>query len=65
MKHLKRFNENKKEKISFEEAKQWIKDNYSEQKVAEMLDEEINSGNWVDHEQMEEALNKLVQKFKL
>lgn len=54
MKHIKRFNENNKEKISFEEAKNWIKDKYSELKVAEMLDEEINSGKWVDTEQMEE-----------
>lgn len=54
MKHLKKFNENNKEKISFEEAKNWIKDNYSEERVTGMLDEEISSGNWVDTEQMEE-----------
>jgi hypothetical protein len=54
MKHIRKFNENNKEKISFEEAKQWIKDKYSELKVAEMLDEEISSGNWVDKDQMEE-----------
>jgi hypothetical protein len=54
MKHLKKFNENTSEKISFEDAKKWIKDNYTKDRVIEMLDEEIASGNWTDKEQMEE-----------
>lgn len=54
MKHIKKFNENTKEKISFEDAKKWIKENYDEDKVIGMLDEEISSGNWVDREQMED-----------
>jgi hypothetical protein len=52
MKHLKRFNENQKPSISFEDAKSWIKDNYSEDRVIDIFDEEIM--NWVDREQMEE-----------
>lgn len=52
MRHLKRFNENQKPSISFEDAKSWIKENYSEDRVVSMYDEEIM--NWVDREQMEE-----------
>lgn len=56
MKHLKKFNENEssRPKISFEEAKKWIQENYDEDKVIEMFDEEVASGNWIDREQMEE-----------
>lgn len=56
MKHLKRFNENEgtKPTISFEEAKQWILQNYEEDKVISMFDEEVDGGNWIDTEQMEE-----------
>jgi hypothetical protein len=56
MKHIRKFNEDLSERktISFEEAKDWIKSNYDEMKVTEMIDEEINSGNWTDSEQMEE-----------
>ena len=56
MKHLKRFNENETNnpKMTFEEAKEWIKENYDEDKVAEMFDEEVASGNWIDTEQMED-----------
>lgn len=52
MKHLKKFNENQKTLISFEDAKSWIKDNYSEDRVNSMFDDEIL--NWVDREQMED-----------
>jgi len=54
MKHIKKFNENSKEKISFEDAKKWLVDNYDDDKVTQMLDEEINSGDWIDREQMED-----------
>lgn len=52
MKHLKKFNESQKPTISFEDAKLWIQENYSEDRVVEMFDEEIME--WVDREQMEE-----------
>jgi len=42
------------EKISFEQAKQWIKDNYSENRIDEMFDTEVSSGNWIDDTQYEE-----------
>ncbi len=54
MKHIKKFNENLENTLSFEGAKKWIKDNYSEERVAEIFDEEINSGNWIDRDQMED-----------
>jgi len=40
--------------ITYDEAISWISKNYPENKVIEMLDNEIDDGNWVDHEQMEE-----------
>jgi hypothetical protein len=43
-----------KPSISFTEACEWIENNYPENKVEEMLDEEINGGNWIDTDQMEE-----------
>lgn len=52
MKHLKKFNEGQKTIISFEDAKQWIKYNYTQDQVVDMFDEEII--NWVDREQMED-----------
>jgi len=54
MRHLKKFNENTKPVITFEEAKEWIKQNYSEYRVIEMFDEEVSGGNWIDRDQMEE-----------
>jgi len=42
------------EKISFEQAKQWIKDNYSENRIDEMFDSEVSGGNWIDDAQYEE-----------
>lgn len=56
MRHLRRFNENESSlsRISFEEAKEWIKKNYNEDKVIEMFDEEVVSGNWIDRDQMED-----------
>ncbi len=43
-----------KPSISFEDAKSWIKENYSEDKVIEMFDDEVAGGDWIDTEQMEE-----------
>ena len=40
--------------ITFEDAKDWIKENYSEERIIEMYDAEISSGNWIDSEQMRE-----------
>lgn len=40
--------------INFEFAKNWIKENYSEERITNMFDDEISSGNWIDSEQMEE-----------
>lgn len=56
MKHLKKFNESEVTKpvITFEEAKQWILQNYEEDKVIEMFDDEVDGGNWIDTDQMEE-----------
>jgi hypothetical protein len=54
MKHIKKYNESSKEKTSFEEAKEWIKQNYSSERVSQMFDEEVYSGNWIDKDQMEE-----------
>lgn len=58
MKYLKKFNEQNihqiKDALSFEEAKEKIKELYSEDKVIEMYDEEIFGGNWIDREQMED-----------
>lgn len=54
MKHIKRFNENQLNTISFEDAKKWILDNYSEDRVNELFDDEVASGDWIDREQMEE-----------
>lgn len=58
MKYLKLFenynNEPLSNNISFEEAKSWIKENYSEDAVTEMFDEEVAGGNWIDSDQMEE-----------
>lgn len=54
MKHLKKFNESEMISISFEEAKNWIKDNYTDANVDELFDEEVSSGDWIDKEQMEE-----------
>ena len=56
MKYLKKYSlkENKSEKITFEDAKKWILENYSEGKVCEMFDEEVTGGDWIDREQMEE-----------
>ena|GEM_PF-6697914 len=42
------------EKINFEKAKEWILQTFTEEKVCEMFDEEVCSGNWIDREQMEE-----------
>jgi len=53
-KKIKNFNENLKQSISFEEAKEWIKQNYNSNRVIEMFDEEVSSGDWIDREQMEE-----------
>ncbi len=53
-KKVKSFNENSKHPISFEEAKEWIKQNYSSERVSQMFDEEVSSGNWIDKDQMEE-----------
>lgn len=51
MKYLKKFNEQNihqmSEWLSFEEAKEKIKELYSEDKVIEMYDEEIFGGNWI------------------
>lgn len=54
MKHIKKFNENLNRSLSFEEAKEWIKQNYRPETVTEMFDEEVANGNWIDKEQMEE-----------
>jgi hypothetical protein len=54
MKHIRKFNESEKPTIGYEEALKWIKDNFSKEKVTEMYDEEINSGNWIDRDQMKE-----------
>lgn len=40
--------------ITFEDAKDWIKENYSEDRITKMFDEEVSSGNWIDKEQMED-----------
>jgi hypothetical protein len=40
--------------LTFEEAKEWLKKNYSDEKVCEMFDEEVSSGNWIDAQQYEE-----------
>ncbi len=53
MKHIKKFFENKSS-ISFEDAKSWIRNNYTEEKVTGMIDDEISSGDWIDREQMED-----------
>ena len=54
MKHIKKFNEDVNRKLTFEEAQEWIKSNYPEEKITDMFDEEVSSGNWTDREQMEE-----------
>lgn len=58
MKYLKKFNEQNihavREWLSFEEAKEKIRKLYSEDRVIEMYDDEIISGNWIDFEQMED-----------
>jgi len=56
MKHIRKFNESSedKKKISFDEAKEWLKENYTDLSVAEMIDDEIFSGNWIDYDQMED-----------
>jgi hypothetical protein len=41
-----------KQKISFDEAKNWILQNYTLDKILEMFDEEVFN-NWVDKENME------------
>lgn len=46
--------ENVLPKISFEDAKEWIINNYNDMRVSELFDEEVASGNWTDSEQMEE-----------
>lgn len=43
-----------KQKISFDEAKNWILQNYSEEKVLEMFDEEVVGGGWIDRDVMED-----------
>ena len=54
MKYIKKYNENVENiKISFEDAKKWIIDNYSD-RVNQMIDDEINNGNWIDTQQMED-----------
>lgn len=47
-------NESSSPSLSYDEAKDWILNNYTEQTVNNMLDEEINSGNWIDEDQMNE-----------
>ena len=42
------------EKITFEKAKEWIRQNYEEDKVNFMFDDEVYSGDWIDREQFEE-----------
>ena len=42
------------EKLSFEKAKEWVKENYSDIRIAELFDEEVFSGNWIDINQFEE-----------
>ena len=54
MKYLKKFNEQTINTLSFEETKEKIKELYSEDKVIEMVDEEIFGGNWIDREQMKD-----------
>ena len=54
MKYIKKYNENVENiKISFEDAKKLIIDNYSD-RVNQMIDDEINNGNWIDTQQMED-----------
>lgn len=54
MEHINTFNENFKEEISFEQAKEVIRSEFPEMRVCNMLDDEIYSGNWIDREQMED-----------
>jgi hypothetical protein len=42
------------EKISFEQAKEWLRLNYPDERICEMFDEEVSSGNWIDAAQYEE-----------
>lgn len=43
-----------KQKISFDEAKNWILQNFSEEKVCDMFDEEVVGGGWIDRDVMED-----------
>ena len=42
------------EKITFEQAKDWIRENYTDTKICEMFDNEVYSGDWIDREQFEQ-----------
>lgn len=53
MKYIKKFNESLNS-MAYEEATEWIKQNYSKEEVSKMIDDEIFSGNWIDSDQMQE-----------
>ena len=42
------------EKINFEQAKQWIREKYSDDTICSMFDDEVYSGDWIDREQFED-----------
>ncbi len=57
MKHIKAFENHNDDEINNEiiaSAMIWIKANYTEDKVIELLDEEIMSGNWTNKWKMKE-----------
>lgn len=54
MKYIKLFENFDDNSFNIDDAYEWLMDNYNDNKIAELFDEEVASGNWTDSDIMEE-----------
>lgn len=54
MKYIKLFENFDDNSFNIDDAYEWLMNNYNEDKITQLFDEEVASGNWTDSDIMEE-----------